>query len=123
MYSSMTNQLQFTLDQSISSRMRPPFFTVRFSSTPLIRPFSGSVRLSPIHDLPRRPGIGFHDRPPSLVENTPVGKASVQSPATTPFCSSKNCTAFKPGNSVLVTSRHVVPPSAVESTTPCDPAP
>src|SRR5581483_7757072 len=75
------------------------------------------------HDGTRGPPTGRHVRPPSVVVNSPEGKASLPSPPTYPFLSSKNRTRWSPGRTLRPTSSHFSPPSVVRSMTPTDPPP
>ena len=79
------------------------------------------------HDGNRGPFTGSHATPPSVVVKMPVGNASVPSPHTKPFFSSKNRTACRPGITFMPTSSHpplpdrsVTPPSVVLSITPTE---
>nr|WP_261361867.1 hypothetical protein [Frigoriglobus tundricola] len=75
------------------------------------------------HEGSRGPFTGSHATPPSVVVKRPEGNASVPSPHTKPFFSSKNRTACRPGITFMPTSAHRFPPSVVFSITPTDAPP
>src|SRR5688500_15839113 len=89
------------------SGVRPPprvIVGAGFTSMPVSRqvprrsgaystPSKGFSQSTQVQLVTRGPVSIRHDLPPSVVVNTPLGNASVPSPATTPRFSSKNCSA------------------------------